>query len=440
MDNNNKEEIACMKDQIDSLKNEIDALKNVLASKQKEIDQLKIENQFLIHEQVKKAQHGLLKEAKSNDIVIKNENNTTKIILGATNSTNSTNEKPIAPLLHETLKKKSSSNGTSSNTHLTINLDAINNSLLTPPLSPMSPLSPFTPPPPPPPPPLFESKESTKVEKNVPKSTAPMRAFNWSKIPQNKFENTLWKNVNEEAIYQELDLDEFTRYFSINQQVESNYANSEMDNNHPSLLSESRNRISNKLDIIDRDRAHLCGISFRGLKIQIQDLVSNIYSMDYGNRLTKDNIEQLLKIVPTPEEASLLKEYGSEAEGFNEAYKFLYQMSIIFRYQRKLECLNFKKKYLEPSDHFENLNSKLISRIDKYNQFCVNLLESKNLVKLLEIVLCLGNYMNQNHYSGDALGFSVSNLKELANVKSTTNKSFSLMHFVVSTIESKVNI
>ena len=60
------------------------------------------------------------------------------------------------------------------------------------------------------------------------------------------------------------------------------------------------------------------------------------------------------------------------------------------------------------------------------------------MVELLRIILCMGNFMNQTNRNGDACGFSISNLKKLNDVKSTTDMSYSLLHFLVSTIESKV--
>ena len=106
-------------------------------------------------------------------------------------------------------------------------------------------------------------------------------------------------------------------------------------------------------------------------------------------------------------------------------------MSKVFHYKQKLESLVFMKKYAERS---RELGSKLQIIIE----CCSNLLGNQSILQLLKIVLCLGNFMNQGRCNGIAVGFSVSNLNKLVDIKSSEDKSFSMLHFLIETFENKV--
>ena len=153
--------------------------------------------------------------------------------------------------------------------------------------------------------------------------------------------------------------------------------------------------------------------------------------MDVDNYLTKDIIEQLLKFVPTQEEEALLNESSSEFMNMAEPDRFLFDMSRVFHYNQKLESLFFMKKY---SERRKELMTKLAQTI----YCCKCLIANNNIPKLLQIVLALGNYMNQGHRNGTVFGFSISNLNKLIDIKSSTDKSYSMLHYLINTIDKKV--
>lgn len=154
--------------------------------------------------------------------------------------------------------------------------------------------------------------------------------------------------------------------------------------------------------------------------------------MDKDNYLAKDTIEQLLKFVPTQEEEALLNESSSELMNMAEPDRFLFDMSKVFHYNQKLEALYFMKKY---SERRKELAAKLTQTI----YCCKCLLANNNIPKLFQIILALGNYMNQGHRNGTVFGFSVSNLNKLIDIKSSTDKSYSMLHYLIKTIDQKVN-
>jgi len=105
---------------------------------------------------------------------------------------------------------------------------------------------------------------------------------------------------------------------------------------------------------------------------------------------------QLLKYVPNKEEIELLNGHSEEYMKFARADRFLYEMSKIPRYEQRITCLFYKKKFHErmnealPTIEAVLMASKEVSR-------------SRRLRRVLEIVLAFGNYMNKGS-RGNAYG------------------------------------
>ena len=302
------------------------------------------------------------------------------------------------------------------------------------------------PPPPsaplPPPLPTFGESPSPKTTKKIPKSKVPMKCFNWNKLPLNSFDKTLWKNVNDENIFTILNLDEFQKTFSAYQKPNETDSltstivtpNSQYSLNHTFRSLENITKIKTtrkEFSVIDFTRGRNCTILLSKLKITTNELKNILLNFDDEDELPRDMIEQLLKFIPTVEEETLLEDNLSELPNMAKADRFLFEVSKIYRYKQKLETILFKKKYLERYKEIRQL-------IDKIINCCEILKKSKNVIQLLEIVLAMGNFMNQSHKKGVAVGFSISNLNKLIDIKSANDRSFSLFHFLVITIQDKV--
>jgi dishevelled associated activator of morphogenesis len=161
------------------------------------------------------------------------------------------------------------------------------------------------------------------------------------------------------------------------------------------------------------------------------ELKNILLNFDDEDELPRDMIEQLLKFIPTVEEETLLEDNLTELTNMAKADRFLFEVSKIYRYKQKLETLLFKKRFLERYKEIGQL-------IDKIIKCCQILKSSKNVMQMLEIVLAMGNFMNQSSKKGVAVGFSIANLNKLIDIKSANDRSFSLLHFLVTTIQDKV--
>lgn len=86
---------------------------------------------------------------------------------------------------------------------------------------PPPPLPPGGPPPPPGPPPLGgilpppgAPVSLTLKKKNIPQPTNALKSFNWSKLPENKLEGTVWTEIDDTKVFKILDLEDLERTFS----------------------------------------------------------------------------------------------------------------------------------------------------------------------------------------------------------------------------------
>lgn len=64
-------------------------------------------------------------------------------------------------------------------------------------------------------------------------------------------------------------------------------------------------------------------------------------------------------------------------------------------------------------------------------------LKSKKLRKMLELVLAFGNYMNRGQ-RGNAVGFKIGSLGKIHDTKSSVEKRTTLLHYLVDIVERKV--
>jgi dishevelled associated activator of morphogenesis len=195
--------------------------------------------------------------------------------------------------------------------------------------------------------------------------------------------------------------------------------------------SASETKKPKEFSVIDSRRARNCTILLSTLKIPNNELREIILKLDPNDDLPKDTVEQMLKFIPTVEEVTLLEENKLEYPQMAKADRFLYEMSKINRYKQKLKILFFKKKY---ADMYRELTYKF--KIT--TELCRILMSNKNILNLLEIVLALGNFMNQSQKRSVAVGFSISNLNKLIDIKSSNDRSFSMLHYIINTIQHKV--
>ncbi|XP_034015353.1 disheveled-associated activator of morphogenesis 1 [Thalassophryne amazonica] len=291
------------------------------------------------------------------------------------------------------------------------------------------PMPPLAPPPPPggppigfgmPPfaPPLPGSLFGTAQKKNIPRPPNPMKSFNWSKMPENKIEGTIWAEIDDLLVFTVLDLEEFQRTFSA-------YQKSQKDAEDDAFTAKKVKELS----VIDGRRAQNCNILLSRLKLTNEEIHQAVLTMDEQEDLPKDMLEQLLKFVPEKSDTEVLEEHKHELERMAKADRFLFDMNRIDHYQQRLQALHFKKTFAERVADIK-------PKIEAVCSASREVVSSDSLRQLLEVVLAFGNYMNKGQ-RGNAYGFKVSSLNKLADTKSSTDKNITLLHYIITTLEKK---
>ncbi|XP_069810931.1 disheveled-associated activator of morphogenesis 2 isoform X1 [Dendropsophus ebraccatus] len=308
------------------------------------------------------------------------------------------------------------------------------------PPAPPPPPPPGGPPPPPGAPPLFGmgmpppplqsfSYGSNLRKKSIPQPSHPLKSFNWSKLNEDKINETIWNDIDDLRAFKMLDLEEFESMFSAYQRHQDLLTNpslrqKEVDSMEDLYLS---TRKVKELSVIDGRRAQNCVILLSKLKLSNEEIKKAIMEMDEQEDLPKDMLEQLLKFIPEKSDIDLLEEHKHEIDRMARADRFLYEMSRIDHYQQRLQALFFKKKFPERLAEAK-------PKVEALLLACRELTRSKRLKQLLEVVLAFGNYMNKGQ-RGNAFGFKVASLNKIIDTKSSIDRNITLLHYLIMIFE-----
>uniref|UniRef100_A0A673NHK2 Disheveled-associated activator of morphogenesis 1-like n=1 Tax=Sinocyclocheilus rhinocerous TaxID=307959 RepID=A0A673NHK2_9TELE len=237
-------------------------------------------------------------------------------------------------------------------------------------------------------------------------------------LSTNKLEGTVWADIDDGKVFKILDLVDIEKTFSA-------YQRQQKETEDDALSSKKVKELS----VIDGRRAQNCNILLSRLKVSNEEIKRAILTMDEQEDLPKDMLEQMLKFVPEKCDVDLLEEHKHELDRMAKADRFLYEMSRINHYQQRLQSLYFKKKFAERI-------AEIKPKVEALSKASKEVLHSRNLKQLLEVVLAFGNYMNKGQ-RGNAYGFKISSLNKIADTKSSIDKNITLLHYLITILEKK---
>ncbi|XP_017367254.1 disheveled-associated activator of morphogenesis 2 isoform X3 [Cebus imitator] len=329
----------------------------------------------------------------------------------------------------------------------------LSSSVTTNDLPPPPPPLPFACCPPPPPPPLppggppippgappclgmglplpqdpYPSSDVPLRKKRVPQPSHPLKSFNWVKLNEERVPGTVWNEIDDMQVFRILDLEDFEKMFSAYQRHQELITNppqqKELGSTEDIYLA---SRKVKELSVIDGRRAQNCIILLSKLKLSNEEIRQAILKMDEQEDLAKDMLEQLLKFIPEKSDIDLLEEHKHEIERMARADRFLYEMSRIDHYQQRLQALFFKKK-------FQERLAEAKPKVEAILLASRELVRSKRLRQMLEVILAIGNFMNKGQRGG-AYGFRVASLNKIADTKSSIDRNISLLHYLIMILE-----
>lgn len=181
--------------------------------------------------------------------------------------------------------------------------------------------------------------------------------------------------------------------------------------------------------LIEGKRAHNIEIVLKSFRMPNNALRDAILEVD-TTILTTDKIQAMLGMVPTMEEKKLLKAYlkaGKPVEKLGTAEKFALYMLEVSRVDTRLRLMLFQAKYDQLVDDMTVQYIRLIKAGEKVK-------DSKQLQKVMETILSVGNKLNRGTRTGGATGFRLATLDKLNDTKSADNKQ-TLLDFIVEYVD-----
>uniref|UniRef100_A0A8D0HM13 Formin like 3 n=1 Tax=Sphenodon punctatus TaxID=8508 RepID=A0A8D0HM13_SPHPU len=314
----------------------------------------------------------------------------------------------------------------------------LSNDLHLPPALP--PMEAAPPPPPPPPPPLpppcppapplpgmspsvvlTAGLSAIRIKKPI-KTKFRLPVFNWTALKPNQISGTVFSELDDERILEDLDLDKFEELFKTKAQG-------------PAIdlicsKTKASHKAASKVTLLEANRAKNLAITLRKAGRSTEEICRAIHTFDLKT-LPVDFVECLMRFLPTEAEVKLLRQYEKERKPLEELAdedRFMLHFSKVERLTQRMAIMAFLGNFAE------NLQM-LTPQLNAIIAASASVKSSQKLKRMLEIILALGNYMNSSR-RGAVYGFKLQSLDLLLDTKSTDRK-LTLLHFISMLVREK---
>ncbi|XP_075407843.1 formin-like protein 3 isoform X3 [Tenrec ecaudatus] len=301
---------------------------------------------------------------------------------------------------------------------------------------PPPPAPPLPPPPPPlpdkcpPAPPLPGAAPSVvltvglsaiRIKKPI-KTKFRLPVFNWTALKPNQISGTVFSELDDEKILEDLDLDKFEELFKTKAQG-------------PALdlicsKNKTAQKAASKVTLLEANRAKNLAITLRKAGRSAEEICRAIHTFDLQT-LPVDFVECLMRFLPTEAEVKVLRQYERERQPLEELAaedRFMLLFSKVERLTQRMAGMAFLGNF---QDNLQMLTPQLNAIIAA----SASVKSSQKLKQMLEIILALGNYMNSSK-RGAVYGFKLQSLDLLLDTKSTDRK-MTLLHFIALTVQER---
>ncbi|XP_043392776.1 formin-like protein 1 [Chelonia mydas] len=266
-----------------------------------------------------------------------------------------------------------------------------------------------------------DSGPAVKIKKPI-QTKFRMPIFNWVALKPTQINGTVFNELNDEKVLQELDMNDFEEQFKTKAQGPS------LDIS--TLKVKAVQKAPSKVTLIESNRAKNLAITLRKGGLSIDSICKAIETYDLQS-LSLDFLELLQRFLPTEYELTLIRKYEKEQRPLEELSDediFMIKFSQIPRLADRMNIMTFL-------GNFSDTAQLLMPQLNAIIAASMSLKSSTKLRNILEIVLAFGNYMNSSK-RGAAYGFRLQSLDALLEMKSTDRKQ-TLLHYIVRVIMEK---
>ncbi|ORZ12198.1 formin homology 2 domain-domain-containing protein [Absidia repens] len=267
--------------------------------------------------------------------------------------------------------------------------------------------------------------------KQIPEIT--MKQFFWSKLPQERIQNTVWKEIsaeetsriNNKGTYNsssnsltnncdrqsvrrpsdpkqhnqlhdnqlvELDIVELEQLFKKTQNTK-NHTSSQ----YQGPIGTTKLRKQPLKTLLEFNRANNIAIMLARIKLSYSEIRDSIWTVD-DHRLNVDNLMAIRQYIPTKEEIEMLRDYDGDSDGLGNAEKYFKAIMNIPRLSDRIDCMVFRRKF-----HHEL--QELLPELDVLKLAIDELRHSHSFKHILKTILAIGNHLNDHTIRGNASGF-----------------------------------
>lgn len=260
-----------------------------------------------------------------------------------------------------------------------------------------------------------------RIKKPI-KTKFRLPVFNWTALKPNQISGTVFSELDDEKILEDLDLDKFEELFKTKAQG-------------PALdlicsKNKTAQKAASKVTLLEANRAKNLAITLRKAGRSAEEICRAIHTFDLQT-LPVDFVECLMRFLPTEAEVKLLRQYERERQPLEELTaedRFMLLFSKVERLTQRMAGMAFLGNF---QDNLQMLTPQLNAIIAA----SASVKSSQKLKQMLEIILALGNYMNSSK-RGAVYGFKLQSLDLLLDTKSTDRK-MTLLHFIALTVKEK---
>uniref|UniRef100_A0A8C0GQE3 Formin like 3 n=1 Tax=Chelonoidis abingdonii TaxID=106734 RepID=A0A8C0GQE3_CHEAB len=268
-------------------------------------------------------------------------------------------------------------------------------------------------------PPCPSTAWAIRIKKPI-KTKFRLPVFNWTALKPNQISGTVFSELDDERILEDLDLDKFEELFKTKAQG-------------PAMelvcaKNKASHKAASKVTLLEANRAKNLAITLRKAGRSAEDICRAIHMFDLQT-LPVDFVECLMRFLPTEAEVKLLRQYEKERKPLEELAdedRFMLHFSKVERLAQRMTIMAFLGNFHE--------NLQMLTPVWALAGSWFIVSDPAPRVPL-QIILALGNYMNSSK-RGCVYGFKLQSLDLLLDTKSTDRK-LTLLHFIALTVREK---
>ncbi|KAL1020596.1 hypothetical protein UPYG_G00002190 [Umbra pygmaea] len=240
--------------------------------------------------------------------------------------------------------------------------------------------------------------------------TVRTKAFHWDEVTPDKIEKSFWSQGKTGDIH--FDTTRLHKLFAV------------QDLGTPGGVSETSNSVN---IMLNPKVAHNFNIFLKGFPVQpgeLKDKLLLVKESDGG--FSDEQITSLRRYVPTPDDVEMFKSYKGSVSDLHIVDQYMMEMCNIPYLSTRLDLLlTLRELPISLQDLQPLINQKI--------KMCTQLYACRSFVSVLELMLAIGNYLNENAGKRRAKGIRLSTLTKLSQVRGT-ERGFTLMHALVEQI------